>query len=299
MKTRKTNSKEKLLKKPVWIEYLFIIIGTAIMAVAIGSVYSTVNLVTGGFTGIAIIVKGVSGQISGFAIPLWFTNLMLNIPLFVAAAYMKGFKFLKKTMIATFLLSGWLYVIPEIKFIENDLFLTAVFGGILSGIGLGMVLMVGSTTGGVDLLATLICTKFRHYSIVHVMQVVDAVIILVGAFIFGFNLALYAIVAIFIVTQVSDALIEGAKFAKVVFIITSKPEEISFEIMKNLNRGVTGIEAEGMYSKKHRQMLFCVVSKKEIVAIKDLILEIDSNAFVIVSEAREVLGEGFLKHQIV
>ncbi|MDD3415320.1 MAG: YitT family protein [Lachnospiraceae bacterium] len=299
MKTRKTNRKVKFLKKPVWIEYLFIIIGTAIMAVAIGSVYSAVNLVTGGFTGIAIIVKGVSEQISGFAIPLWFTNLLLNIPLFVSAAYMKGFKFLKKTMIATFLLSGWLYVIPEIEFIENDLFLTAVFGGILSGIGLGMVLMVGSTTGGVDLLATLICTKFRNYSIVHVMQVVDAVIILVGAFIFGFNLALYAIVAIFIVTQVSDALIEGAKFAKVVFIITSKPEEISFEIMKNLNRGVTGIEAEGMYSKKQRQMLFCVVSKKEIVAIKDLIQEIDSNAFVIVSEAREVLGEGFLKHQIV
>lgn len=278
------------------LDYLLIGLGTALMAFAIVSVYDPAGFVTGGFTGIAIIIKGMSERVLQSGIPLWFTNLILNIPLFITAIYMKGFSFIRKTFLATFLLSVWLYILPEVLLIEEDSLLTALLGGSLSGLGIGLVLAAGATTGGVDLMATLLHAKYRGYSIVHIMQVIDAAIVCFGAFWFGMNKALYAIVAIIIVTFVSDYILAGGKFAKAIYVISDKPEMIAAELMQKLERGVTGIEAQGMYSGKRRQVLFCVVSKKEIVTAKDIVSHLDPNAFIIVSEAREVFGEGFVKN---
>lgn len=276
-------------------EYLYIILGTAFMAVAIKSVYDVMGLVTGGFTGISIMIRGMSEAYTGRGIPLWFTNTILNIPLFLVAIHKKGMRFLWKSLFGMLLLSFWLYVIPSFEFIKGDILLTAIFGGLLTGVGIGMVLRAGATTGGVDLLATLLHSALPRYSVVQLMQAIDAVIILLGAYIFGMNRALYAIMAVFVTTRVSDAIIEGWKLAKFVYIITEKYKEVSNVVMEQLQRGITALDGRGMYSGEEKAVLFCVVSKKEIVRLKELIYQVDESAFVIVADVREVLGEGFVE----
>ena len=179
----------------------------------------------------------------------------------------------------------------------DDLFLTALFGGLISGVGTGLVFLCQATTGGTDMLAALIQRKLPHYSIAQIMQVLDAIVVLVGASVFGITYALYALIAIFAVLKVSDGLIEGLKFSKAAIIISEKSGEIAQAIIHELDRGVTGLDARGMYSGAQKNVLFCVVSKKEIVQLKDLVVGHDSQAFVIVSDAREVLGEGFIEYR--
>ena len=278
-----------LHKNSIVRDYVLILIGSFIMGFAIKNIYDPVGLVTGGVSGIAIILK------DQFEIPLWATNTALNIPLFLASLRIKGWSFIKRTLVATVALSLSLYVIPEVPFLMEDLFLTALFGGLISGVGAGLVFISHATTGGTDMLAALLHRWIRHYSMVQIMQVLDAIVVMVGASVFGITYALYALIAIFAVTKVSDGLIEGLKFSKVAFIVSEKSEEIAQAIMKELNRGVTGLDAKGMYSGQCRNMLFCVVAKKEIVQLKDLVVGHDSQAFVIVSDAREVLGEGFIE----
>lgn len=274
-------------------EYLFILIGTMLLAFGIINFYDSAGLVTGGFTGISIMIKGMSESLFGFGIPLWFTNLLLNIPLFIIAGKKKGSRFLKKTVLGAVLLSVWLGVLPMMDLVHQDLLLSSVYGGLLSGTGIGLVLLSDATTGGVDLLSTLLHDKWRQYSVVQIIQVIDALIIAMGASVFGMHKALYAILAVFITTRISDFIIEGWKFSKVVYVISAESEKIAATIMTEMERGVTAIEAYGMYSKSEKQMLYCVVSKKELVILKDIIKTIDLHAFVIVSEAKEVLGEGF------
>ena len=145
------------------------------------------------------------------------------------------------------------------------------------------------------MLAGVIQKYLPHYSIAQIMQVIDGLIVLLGMYVFGIRKALYAIIAVYLVTKVSDGIIEGMKFSKEAFIITDRPEEIADMILSEIQRGVTGLQARGMYSGREKTMLFCVVSKKEIVQLKERINEIDPGAFVIVSDAREVHGEGFIE----
>lgn len=270
-------------------DYVLIVLGAFIMGFAIKNIYDPVGLVTGGVSGIAIVLK------DQFGIALWMTNTALNIPLFIASIYLKGWRFIKRTLVATVALSVSLYVIPEMAFLMDDLFLTALFGGLISGVGVGMVFVCQATTGGTDMLAALIQRSFPHYSIAQIMQVIDAVIVIVGASIFGVTYALYALIAIFAVVKVSDGMIEGLKFSKAAFIISEETEEIAKEIMDVMDRGVTSLDARGMYSGARKNVLFCVVSKKEIVQLKALVVGHDSQAFIIVSDVREVLGEGFIE----
>lgn len=283
--------------RPAYLDYLLMAAGTAVMAIAINSVYDPISLVTGGFTGAAIIIKELTSKLIGGGVPLWLTNIVLNIPVFLLGMRIKGIRFLKRTLFATGALSFWLYVLPAFRLGVDDLFLSAVFGGVISGVGIGMVLMARGTTGGTDLVAALIQHYLKHYSIVQVMQVIDGAIVLLGAYIFGMSRALYAIIAIFITSLVSDRLVEGAKFAKMAFIITEKKEEVSQAVLHVLGRGLTCMDAQGMYSGNHKYMLFCVVSKKEIVDLKEVVYDVDQDAFIVVSDAREVLGEGFLERK--
>ena len=238
----------------------------------------------------------MTGTVIPGGVPLWLTNLLLNIPVFIAALRIKGRDYIRRTLLGTFLLSAWLYVIPSMDLTEGDFILAAVFGGLIGGAGMGLVLLAKAATGGTDLMATLIQHYLRHYSIVQLIQLLDGGIVLLGCFVFGMRAALYAIVAIFIMSKVSDALMEGFKFSKAAFIITDRYEEVAQKILGELDRGVTGLLAKGMYSGTEKWMLYCVVSKKEIVRVKEIVAEADSKAFVIVSDAREVLGEGFLEY---
>lgn len=283
-------------KRSTFWDYIFVVIGTGFIAVAIQCLYDPISLVTGGFTGFSIIIKELTGNIIEGGIPLWLTNLVLNIPVFLVALKVKGRRFIWRTFVGTMMLSAWLYVIPPIDLTQGDYILAAVFGGCISGAGMGLVLLARATTGGTDMVATLIQHFVKHYSIVQIMQILDGLIVLCGLYVFGIKAGMYAIVAIFITAKVSDGLMEGFKYSKAAFIITDHYEQVSRRILEDLDRGVTGLHAKGMYSGDEKCMLYCVVSKKEIVEVKEIVAQIDPKAFVIVSDAREVLGEGFLEY---
>ena len=263
-------------KKPWYLEYLLIIVGTGLMGTAITSCFDAAGMVTGGFSGIAILVKAWTKGLYGNGIPLWITNLILNVPLFLLATKIKGFAFVRKALLGDISLTIWLAILPAWK-LSEDFLLVALYGGLLQGIGIGFVFLGGGTTGGTDMLAAIIQKYLRHYSIAQIMQFIDGAIVVVGMYVFGVERALYAIIAVFLVTKVSDGIIEGLKFSKSVYIITDKPDEVSRMVMEDLDRGITGISARGMYSGEDKLMLFCVVGKKELVHLKEKIDEIDEN----------------------
>lgn len=278
-------------KRTAAMDYLLLIAGAFIMGFAIKNIYDPLNLVTGGVSGLAIVIKSKVG------VPLWLTNTLLNIPLFLASYRIKGWRFIKRTLVSTVSLSLSLYVIPEMMIMPaDDILLSALFGGLISGVGSGMVFMTQATTGGTDMLAALLQKIMPHYSVPQIMQVLDAAIVLTGAVVFGIRPTLYALIAIYAVTRMSDGILEGLKFSKMVYIISDRYEEIAGTIMEEIDRGVTGLRAEGMYSGSDKMMLCCVVSRKEISQIKEIVREYDPRAFVIVSDVREVLGEGFIEY---
>ena len=201
---------QKLInKRSIVLDYLMMIVGTGLLAASIQCLYDPIGLVTGGFTGLAIVIKAVSEGLIPGGIPLWFTNIALNVPLFLLALKFKGKRFIWRTVVGTILLSAWIYVIPAIDLTQQDYFLAAIFGGVIGGAGMGLILLARSTTGGTELLAVLIQHFIRHYSVVQIMQVLDAMIVLTGLYLFGIKAAMYAIVAIFVTTKVSDGLMEG------------------------------------------------------------------------------------------
>ena len=287
---------KQITQKRPWMAWLMIAAGTGLMGVGIKSIYDPISLVTGGFTGISIIVKELSGNVIEGGIPLWLTNLALNIPLFLLALRIKGKRFIGRTAVATILLSAWLYVLPDIDLVAGDYTLAAVFGGVTNGVGIGMILLAKATTGGTDLVAALIQHKLRHYSIAQIMQVLDGMVVILGAMVFGIRYALYALIAIYATAQVSDGILEGLKFSKQAYVISDKYKEIASAVMSRMDRGVTALDGEGMYSGQQKKVLFCVVSKKEIVTLREIVAEFDRKAFVIVTDVREVFGEGFIEY---
>lgn len=278
-------------------EYILITAGTFIMAAGIKMIYDPMEMVTGGVTGLAIVVKALTEYLIDGGIPLWVSNVFFNVPLFLAALLMKGRKFLGKTLFATLSLTAALYLVPEILLFPDDYLLAALFGGVVGGTGIGMVFSTMATTGGTDLLCMLIHEKKKYYTIPQLMAVVDGVIVLCGVIVFGLNRAMYAMIAVYITSKVSDGILEGMKFAKLAYIISDKYEEIAEKILTEMDRGVTSLPARGMYSHEEKNMLLCAVSKKEIVELYDIIHKIDPSAFVIVSDVREIMGEGFIEYK--
>ena len=286
------NTKKKSYAK----SYFMIIVGTCVLGFAIQNIYSPIGLVTGGCSGLSIVIKSLTASVVDGGIPLWFSNIMLNVPVFILAFLLKGKKFVGRTFFGTFMLSFWLYVLPCVDLTQGDYMLASIFGGIFAGSGMGLVLRGNATTGGTDMVASLIQIKLKHYSVVEIMQVLDGIIVIVGLVSFGLRPTLYAIVAIYITAKVSDSVLEGFKYSKAAYIITEHYEEVAQRIMNELDRGITGLSARGMYTSKDKCVLLCVVSKKEIVGVKEIVAQIDKNAFVIVADVREVLGEGFLEY---
>jgi uncharacterized membrane-anchored protein YitT (DUF2179 family) len=288
---------EKLTSTSKLNHYIILTLGTILMALSINLVYEPLEMVTGGVTGLAIVIKKVSSLWIKDGIPIWLTNIILNIPLLIAAVLVRGKTFLKNTLYATVSLSIAIYIIPTYDIVYQDYLLASVFGGLIGGVGLGLVFVTLSSTGGTDLLAMIINKYKPYYSVPQILIVIDGIIVLAGVISFGVTKALYAIIAVYITTKVSDGILEGLKFAKMAYVISDYYDEIAQQIMKDLDRGVTGVSATGMYSNKDKKMLFCVVSKKEIVELTEIVAKIDPRAFIIVSDVREVMGEGFREYR--
>ncbi len=286
---------ELFIKKTKTRDALLIIVGTLLIALSINWVFDPMGMVTGGVTGLAIAVKYLTGLIVEGGVPVWLTNILCNIPLFIVAIFIIGKRFTLTSFLAMLSLTGFIYIIPLENMFDGDFLLAAVFGGAVGGAGMGLVLMAMTTTGGTDLAAMIIHHKLKHLSVPSILLFVDSLVVILGVFVFGINKALYAIIAIFISAKVSDGILEGVKFAKIAFIISDHYEEIASKILTDMNRGVTGLKATGMYSNIDKKMLFCVVSKKEIVNVIDIVNKIDQRAFVIVNDVREVMGEGFIE----
>ncbi len=292
MGTKLINKNLILLRK-----YVIILLGAVLMALSVNFIYEPMGLVTGGVSGLAIVIKYLTRTIIEGGIPLWLFTVLCNVPLFLISAKMKGLKFLVSAAFGTITFVLALMVIPIYDMKMEDYLLGAILGGVIGGIGIGLVFSVQASTGGTDLLASVIHTKKRHISIPQILTFIDGFIILAGAITFGLGNALYAVIAVFITSKVSDGILEGLKFAKMAYIISDQYKEIADAIMNQLGRGVTGIGATGMYSNKDRRMLFCVVSKKEIVKIIEIAQKIDQKSFVIISDVREVMGEGFIEYR--
>jgi uncharacterized membrane-anchored protein YitT (DUF2179 family) len=277
--------------------YINIAVGSALMALAVNLIYEPLGLVTGGLAGLAIVIKEMTEFLWQGGIPIWFFTVITNVPLFIISIKLLGIRTMLNVFIGTTAYVLALMIIPIYDFQFNDMLLSSVVGGALTGVGLGMVFSASASTGGTDLLASLIHRYKRHISVPFILTFIDGAIILLGALVFGIGNALYAIIAVFVTAKVSDGYLEGLKFAKMAYIISDEYEEIAKEIMTSLDRGVTGLNSTGMYSNKERKMLVCVVSKKEIVRITEIAKKIDPNSFVIVNDVREVMGEGFREYR--
>lgn len=277
-------------------DLIFLLAGTLMMAISVNMVYDPLGMVTGGVAGIGIVIKHLTqGMING-GVPVWLTNALCNVPLFLAAVLVLGKRFLGKTLLATVAMTVFLGLLPVEPLFSEDYLLASVFGGVIAGAGIGLVLAASATTGGTDLLCALIHKRLKHISVPQLLILVDGLVVLGGVAVFGINESLYAAIAIFITAKMSDSILEGLKFSKMAFIISEKSDEIAREIMEKLDRGVTALNATGMYSGNDKKVLLCVVSKKEIAAVLDLVNRMDRSAFVIVSDAREVMGEGFIEN---
>ena len=276
-----------------WMTYLLLTAGTFFMAVGINVIYEPLSMVTGGFSGIGILVKKLTQTARWSGIPVGMTTLLLNIPLFIWGYSQKGKVFVKKTVYAASCFSFFLLIIPTFDIVKQDYLMAALVGGLLNGTGIGLVFSQGASTGGSDLLSVLTAKILPGLSASERLILIDTLIMAAGVFIFGLEIGLYAVVAVFVTGKVSNAILDGLKFAKIAYIISDHPEEISEHILRELGRGLTGLEGQGMYSEKHKMVLMCVVSKKEAVLLKDIVKNADNEAFLILSEAKEVLGEGF------
>ena len=278
----------------IWKDIIYILAGTFLMAVGVNLAFDPMGLVCGGVTGLAIVVKYLTGLIWEGGIPVWLSNLLFNGPLFAIALLKKGKKYIAKTMFATVMLSVWIYLLPIYRLFD-DYVLATLFGGVMTGAGIGMVLARMATTGGTDLLSALIHDKIKHFTIPQLLAVTDGAIVVLGAVVFGVENAMYAICVVYLCAKISDGMLEGLKFAKMAHIISDKAEEIAEIILTDVDRGATGVKVQGMYSKEEKKMLICVVTKKEIVELIDIVHKIDPSAFVIVNDVHEVRGEGFIE----
>lgn len=284
-----TNLKGKA--KTMSMDLLFFLLGSLIDAVAINMFTAPNQIAPGGITGIGTMLNYL------FVTPIGMVNMLINIPIIIWAVLEIGYKLVAKSIAAIIIFSVAIdtmgLILPAY---DGNPLLAAIFGGVLEGIGLGLVFMRGSTTGGTDMIARLLGRHFRHLSMGKLMLAVDMVIIAASALVYQqLESALYATIAIFVSTRVIDTVLYGtdAGTGKMYFIISKKNEEIKQKILEQIDRGVTVIPALGGYSGEESEMLLCAVRRYEVAKINDIIHNTDRDAFVIVGEAGEITGEGF------
>ncbi|GAE87371.1 hypothetical protein JCM21531_734 [Acetivibrio straminisolvens JCM 21531] len=223
-----------------------------------------------------------------------------------------GKRFIIKTLYGTILLSLLIDTTQPLTdyFVANyltsaedylyspDILLYSIFGGLLLGIGLGLVFRSGATTGGTDLAARIVNHIVPAFTMGETLLFIDTGIIVFAAFVFkSVQLGLYSIVTLYISSKIIDAILEGVNFAKALLIISDFPEKIASSIMKDLDRGVTALKGKGMFTGSDKEVLFCVVQRRQIPMVKKIVREIDKKAFIVLTDIREVLGEGFKTYE--
>ena len=274
--------------KTISIEIIGTIIGSAIMAFGISEFLLPNQLSSGGFAGIATITYYL------FNIPMGIVTFILNIPLFIIAYYRIGKEFVLKLFIGTTSLSIFIDILDKYPVITTDRFLACIYGGIIIGLGTAIILKVGASTGGTELIANIIKTYNSNITLSRYLMVIDILIIILNVIFFKeIEIGLYSVIAIYLYGKLVDIIFEGIYFTKLLFIISDKNDEISQAITTDIKRGVTGLYGKGIYNNKNKLVLICAASTNDIPKIKKVAKNIDDKCFIIVANAREVLGKGF------
>ncbi|KHD84506.1 YitT family protein [Heyndrickxia ginsengihumi] len=269
---------------------IFILLGSAIFSFGIVHFNIQNHLAEGGFTGITLLLYYL------FHINPSYSNLILNIPIFIIGWKLLGKRSFYYTIVGTVGTSLFLWLFQRKHFhipLQNDMFLASLFAGVFIGVGLGIIFRYGGTSGGVDIIARLVF-KYKGIAMGRTMFIFDACVITLSLITYlGYRQAMYTLVAVFVGSRVIDFLQEGAYTARGAFIISDQHATICEQVMKQMDRGVTVLRGHGAFSKQDRDVLYCVVGKNEISRLKGIIHTIDPHAFVSVVIVHDVLGEGF------
>ncbi len=265
--------------------------GAFLQALGVWCFIEPCRIAPGGVSGMALLVNYLTG------VPVGVMTLVLNIPLLISSYLCLNRKMTWKTiqtvLIMSLVLDG--LVTPLFPQYVGDKLLSSVFGGILAGVGMAMIFMRDSTTGGGDILAKLLQKRFPYMHTGYALMMTDAVVIAASVLVFGkLEAALYGMISMVATTQTIDAILYGMNKGAMVMIHSEKNREIAEEIMERLNRGTTLFKSVGGFSKKEGETLLCVIDRKQFYLVKEIAYAHDPRAFVVVSETKETYGEGFL-----
>lgn len=275
------------MKKRIFIDYLGITVGSFLIALALTVFLVPNRIAAGGVSGLATVIYYIT------SFPIGITMLIINIPLFLAGLKIMGTSFGLRTIYGIISLSVFTDLMqPYVTALTDDLLLASIYGGVVSGIGLGIVFRSRGTTGGTDMIASLI-NYYTGITVGEGLLIADGVVVALAGIFFNLEVALYAAVTIFITSQTIDVVQEGLNFKKGVLIISDKTEQIKQMVVNDLNRGITEFDAKGGYTGDRKQVLLCIISRSEVSELKTEVAKIDKEAFVIISNVHEVLGEGF------
>lgn len=270
-------------------DYILIFIGTLLTAIGLDMFLIPNKIAAGGVSGIATIIHYVAH------FPVGVTMLTINIPLFLLGIKQLGVGFGIRSLFGTVVLSAMIDVMASMNLPvpTKDPLLASIYGGIITGVGIGIVFRARGTTGGTDLAAAIV-NNYMKLSVGVVLFAIDASVIVAAGIVFkSAELALYALLTVFLTSRVIDIVQEGFGYAKAAIIISEKPAEVSEAIMNKMDRGATALKGRGMYTGTDRDVILAVVTRAEITTLKELVQSIDPKAFVILTDVHEVLGEGF------
>ena len=265
---------------------ILVFAGLLVAAIAYRMYLVPNRVVAGGFTGVGQLLNHLSGVGVGTV------NIIMNVPLFLISMRSMGIRFGIHSLAAMLLLSLLIDHLP-LPSATDDLLLAAVYGGAISGIGFGLILRGNATTGGTDMLASLLHRLIPVLRVSYAIFAFDGLVIVASAFAFEPQAAMYGLISTFLCNVMIDLVLEGPNSAHSYFIISDRSDEIANRILRDMDRGVTALEAMGMYSHTRKRVLLCVVNRFEGMRLRRIIREVDPNAFVIANKAHEVLGEGF------
>ncbi len=267
--------------------YALLTVAAFVMSLGVIWIFNSERIVPGGVTGIGIIIENLS------AIPVWITNMIINIPLFICGYFILEKKSMIRTAYTTVLSTAFMALIPEMPLLTADRLLNMIIGGTMFGFAYGIMFRLNSSSGGVDLMA-LILNHFRRDIGAHLfLGGIDLIIIVCGGLAFGIENMVYAIIAIVISTRLSDRIVQGFRQGKLAYIISENCNEIKKYITEEIERGVTVLDVKGGYTGTQRVMMISVLSSRQLVDLKEKIREIDKKSFLIVGQITEVFGEGF------
>lgn len=266
-------------------DYSLIIVGCVIASIGTACFLLPNKLSSGGFSGVATILYYY------LKVPMGTTIILLNIPLFIISYFRSGKEFILKSVFATFFYSKAIDFFSNINTIVDDKFLDSIYGGVLIGIGLAIVFKAKASTGGTDLIVSIIKSYKDEIKTSNILVILDAVIIFLNLLFFReIEIGLYSVIAIIISGRMIDIVFEGINFSKMIYIVSDKHEEIAKRIHEDIDSGATGLYGKGLYTDKDKMVIMCVTKRRNVMTIKNLATEIDKQAFIIITDAREVYG---------